>query len=335
MSTIDQEAPSAGSRHEETDMTDNSTTDVTPANRNVFVPHAYPEKQVDLGEITMNYAEAGSPGSPALLLVPEQTGSWWTYEPSIELLAEDFHVFAVDLRGQGRTDWTPKRYSLDNFGNDLVRFISLVIRRPVIVSGNSSGGVLAAWLSAYSLPGQIRGALCEDAPFFASELVPAYGHNIRQAAGPLFELLNKHLGDQWSIGDWAGFGAATKASSSVLAQFFPVDGQPPQALKEYDPEWSRVFFEGTAGLSCPHDKMLAKVKTPILMTHHHRAFHPSGDFIGSLSDHQAQKAQEIMSSAGVKVDYQSYPEAHHMMHQMDPTLFANVLTEWAATLPVE
>ncbi|MGP3943718.1 alpha/beta fold hydrolase [Streptomyces sp. 6N106] len=35
------------------------------------------------------------------------------------LLAENFHVYAVDLRGQGRSSWTPKRYSLDNFGNDL------------------------------------------------------------------------------------------------------------------------------------------------------------------------------------------------------------------------
>lgn len=152
----------------------------SPALRDVHVPHAYPEQQVDLGEITMNYAEAGDPGRPAVLLIPEQTGSWWSYEEAMGLLAEHFHVYAVDLRGQGRSSWTPKRYSLDNFGNDLVRFMALVVRRPVVVAGNSSGGVLAAWLSAYSMPGQIRGVLCEDPPFFASELVPAHGHSVRQ-----------------------------------------------------------------------------------------------------------------------------------------------------------
>ncbi|MET9192792.1 alpha/beta hydrolase [Streptomyces olivaceus] len=154
-----------------------------PALRDVYVPHAYPEQQADLGEITMNYAEAGDPDKPALLLIPEQTGSWWGYEEAMGLLAEDYHVYAVDLRGQGRSSWTPKRYSLDNFGNDLVRFIALVVKRPVVVAGNSSGGVLAAWLSAYSMPGQIRGVLCEDAPFFASELVPACGHSVRQGGG--------------------------------------------------------------------------------------------------------------------------------------------------------
>ncbi|WP_328610266.1 hypothetical protein OG943_14425 [Amycolatopsis sp. NBC_00345] len=51
---------------------------VTPSARNVFVPHAFPEQQADLGEVVLNYAEAGTPDKPALLLLPEQTGSWWS-----------------------------------------------------------------------------------------------------------------------------------------------------------------------------------------------------------------------------------------------------------------
>ena len=71
-----------------------------------FVPHGYPEQTVDLGEIRMNFAVAGDPGRPALLLVPAQSESWWGYEPVMPLLAEHFHVHAVDLRGQGRSTWT-------------------------------------------------------------------------------------------------------------------------------------------------------------------------------------------------------------------------------------
>ena len=58
------------------------------------------------------------------------------------LLQEHFQAFAVDLRGQGRSSRTPGRYTVDNFGNDMVRFIALAIGRPVIVSGLSSGGVI-------------------------------------------------------------------------------------------------------------------------------------------------------------------------------------------------
>ena len=39
------------------------------------------------------------------------------------LLTEHFQVFAVDLRGQRRSSRTPGRYTLDNLGNDLVRFL--------------------------------------------------------------------------------------------------------------------------------------------------------------------------------------------------------------------
>jgi hypothetical protein len=171
--------------------------------RPAFVPHAYPEKTVDLGEMTMNYVVAGSPKKPALLLIPGQTESWWGYEAAIKLLEADFQVYAVDLRGQGRSTWTPGRYTLDNMGNDLVRFIATVIKRPVVTSGCSSGGVLSCWLSAYALPGQLRGAVLEDPPLFASELTPAVGHSVRQTiVGPIFERMAKYLGDQWSIGDF-------------------------------------------------------------------------------------------------------------------------------------
>ncbi|MER5551987.1 alpha/beta hydrolase [Streptomyces sp. NPDC002793] len=303
-----------------------------PAPRNVHVPHNYPERQADLGEITMNYAEAGSPDKPAVLLIPEQTGSWWGYEESMRLLAEDFHVYAVDLRGQGRSSWTPKRYSIDNFGNDLVRFIALVVKRPVIVAGNSSGGVLAAWLSAYSMPRQVRAVLCEDAPFFASELVTTCGHSVRQAAGPLFELFRTYLGDQWTVGDWEGYLRAAGASATPMARSFVAE-EIPQHMKEYDPEWARVFWEGTVGLHCPHERMLPQVKTPVLLTHHMRGIDPdTGDLIGALSDEQAARARLLMESAGVKVDYESVPDAVHTLHQFDPSRYVEIFRQWAATL---
>jgi pimeloyl-ACP methyl ester carboxylesterase len=309
----------------------------SPAYRDVFVPHAFPEQQIDLGEITMNYVEAGSPENPALLLLPEQTGSWWSYEPSIGMLAESFHVFAVDMRGQGRSTWTPRRYSLDNFGSDLVRFIALAVRRPVIVSGCSSGGVMAVWLSAYAMPGQIRGAICEDAPLFSSELAPSFGHNIRQhEVGFMFEMWNRYLGDQWSVGDWEGLMKAIADSPSVatMKMMFPNPAEPPQFIKEYDPEWARSFYEGTVALNCPHDIMLRQVKTPVLITHHQRYEDPETGILGpgALSDAQARRARQLIASAGQRCDYQDHPTALHMMHQFDPELFTKVVVEWAATL---
>ena len=303
---------------------------VSPANRNAFLAHKYSELSADLGEVAMNYAVSGSPSNPALLLIPGQTESWWGFEKAIPLLDKNFQVYAVDLRGQGRTTWTPRRYTIDNMGNDLARFIALVIKRPVIASGCSSGGVLSAWLSAFAMPGQVRGAHYEDPPLFASEANPLYGHSIRQAAGPNWELFTKYLGDQWSIGALDDLIAAF----SIVRPDFRLPEHVLQSFKEYDPEWARAFHEGTVARSCPHELMLAQVKAPILFTHHARAIDPeSGRLIGAISDMQAEKVREIVTAAGQPFEYVSLPDAAHVMHQADPQRFADILTNWAKSLP--
>lgn len=299
-----------------------------------FVPHAYEERVVDLGEVRMNHVIAGDASRPALLLIPGQTESWWGFEAAIGLLAPHFEVFAVDLRGQGRSTRTPGRYSLNTMGNDLVRFISLVIKRPVIVSGNSSGGLLATWLSAFAMPGQIRAAHAEDAPYFASEVRPLYGHSIRQSAGPLFELMAKHLGDQWSIGDWEGLQKARAQDRHPANRMMSMATAPRQNIKEYDPEWGRAFWQGTVAVNCPHERMLAQVKTPMLFTHHMRTEDPAtGMLLGAISDLQAAMARNIVTAAGQTFEVVDAPDAAHSMHNTDPARFAAILKAWADKLP--
>jgi pimeloyl-ACP methyl ester carboxylesterase len=273
-----------------------------------------------------------------LLLIPGQTESWWGYEKAMGLLQEHFQIFAVDLRGQGRSSRTPGRYTLDNMGNDLARFIALRIRRPVIVSGLSSGGVLSAWLSAYALPGTIRGAYYEDPPLFSSEINPSCGQSIRQAIGPMFALWSKYLGDQWSIGDWLGMQAAAPRElppwMAGMVGLFGSNPEPPQNLKEYDPEWARAFWTGTVAASCDHARMLARVKVPVLFTHHFRRVdEQTGNLMGAISDLQAQRVGELVRTAGQSFDYQTFPTMGHSMHGQDPELFTRTLVSWAATLP--
>lgn len=313
----------------------NSARSSSPADRNVFVPHAYPELSAELGEVAMNYAVCGSPNKPALLLIPGQTESWWGFEAAMQILETDFQVYAVDLRGQGRSTWTPKRYTLDNMGNDLVRFIALVVKRPVTVSGNSSGGVLATWLAAFAMPGQIRGAHAEDPPLFASEVTPLCGPSIRQSVvGPMFALMAKYLGDQWSVADWKGLVAARANDSSPLSRLPPMPDEPGQRMKEYDPEWARAFIEGTVALNCPHERMLAQVKVPMLLTHHFRTIQPeTGTLVGALTDLQASMARDIVTKAGQSFTYVDAPDAAHSMHAADASRFAKILSNWMNTLP--
>ena len=301
-----------------------------------YTAHGFDEYRFDTGEVRLNYATTGDPGATPLLLIPGQTESWWGYEAAMPLLGKHFHVHAVDLRGQGRSSRTPGRYTLDNMGNDLVRFLDGVIGRPAVVSGLSSGGVLAAWLSAYAKPGQLIGAHYEDPPLFSSELVPVVGQSIRQCLGPLFALFSKYLGDQWCIGDWAGMlAAAPDELPPWIAGMIAAagGGEPPQNLREYDPEWGRAFWTGTVSANCPHHRMLGAVKVPVLFTHHFRMVDEApGALMGASSDLQAAHAVALVEGAGQPITYQTHPTMGHSMHGQDPDLFAGILTDWAAGL---
>jgi pimeloyl-ACP methyl ester carboxylesterase len=314
-----------------------------------YVPHAYPQQLFDTGEVLLNYATAGSADQPALVLIPGQTESWWGYEAAIGLLKEHFQTYAVDLRGQGRSSRTPGRYTLDNFGEDLVRFIAFRIRRPVIVSGLSSGGVIAAWLSAYAPPGMLRGAHYEDPPLFFDAVLPERAPGTPKGfVGSMLPLWNKYLGDQWTIGDEEGLAKAigehmqamSPEVAQAVAKFLPSHPEGlairQQMMREYDPEWARAFVTGTVSASCDHERMLSSVKCAVLFTHHFRWLdEKTGTFVGAISDLQVERVRELVIAAGQKFLYKSFPEMGHPMHVIDPALFARVLQEWAGSLPSE
>ena len=151
----------------------------------------------------MNYATAGDPSSPALLLIPGQTESWWGYEAAMPRLAEHFEVFAVDLRGQGRSTRTPGRYTLDNMGNDLVRFIDVVIGRPDDRERPVLGRRplrLAVGLRQ-ARPGRRRAAT-RTRRCSRRRCGRRSGRASASRIGPMFDLWSTYLGDQWSIGAW-------------------------------------------------------------------------------------------------------------------------------------
>ena len=300
-----------------------------------YADHAFSEHLVDLGEVTLGYATAGDPEAPALLLVPGQTESWWGYEAVVGPLSEHFQVFAVDLRGQGRSTRTPGRYTLDTIGGDLVRFLDRVVGRPAVVAGLSSGGVLTAWLTAYAAPGQVRAAVLEDPPLFSSEIRPALGPGIRQAIGPMFHLWSTFLGDQWCIGAWEAMRAGAAAFLPPHLAGFPVPEEPPQNLKEYDPEWGRAFWTGSVAAACDHERMLRSSRVPsVLLTHHARAVAPdTGFLLGAMTDQQAARVVELLRGAGVDVDHRSFPGVGHSMHGDRPDLYVETLLSWHDGLP--
>lgn len=295
-----------------------------------FVDHAYPEQSIDLGEVRMNYARTGSPSNPALLLIPDQTESWWGYEKAMEILAADFKVFAVDVRGHGRSCWTPGRYTLDNMGNDLVRFIDTVIGRPVITSGCSSrrravllaGGLRPAGSAAGR--GARRPAPVRLGDHASGRPVHPAGH--RRPLSHQRHLAGRPVADR-RLGRLEE-GAASRSLAGPAHVPFPRRTRPepegirprirPCLLGRHSrrelPARPDARPGESAGADDPHARFV---------------FPEDGRLMGALSDVQAAKACAIMREAGAEVDYLSLPDAAHAMHAAQPERFAQAVRDWA------
>ncbi len=188
-------------------------------------------------------------------------------------------------------------------------------------------------MSAYAKPGQVVASVYEDPPLFASERDPAIGHSAPQGAGPIFAMWNKWLGDQWSIGDWAGMrsAASSELPAHLVGREWPVD--PPQNLRESDPEWGRATSSGTLMAGCDYASMLSAVKVPVLLTHHFvHVVESTGHVQGALPDLQAAQVGQLVAGAGQQFDYLSFPEMGHFMHAQDPELFARTVIDWTSSL---
>ncbi len=80
--------------------------------------------------------------------------------------------------------------------------------------------------------------------------------------------------------------------------------------------------------------MLRSVKVPsVLLTHHMRIIDESSGFLlGAMSDQQATRVQDLLTSTGVVVDYRSFPDVGHSMHGDRPELYVETLLDWVKSV---
>ena len=75
------------------------------------------------------------------------------------------------------------------------------------------------------------------------------------------------------------------------------------------------------------------MKVPVLLTHHLRVVdEATGMLMGAMTDQQAQRVQDLLTAAGVPVEYRSFPTMGHAMHDQDPQLYVDTVLEWVASL---
>ena len=103
----------------------------------------------------VHYVDHGGTG-PVLVLVHGLGGSHTNWHDLAPLLTSEFHVYAVDLAGHGRTPRHGRSSSVRGNRRLLDRFLTEVVDGPAILVGNSMGGMLSI-LEAAAKPERVAG----------------------------------------------------------------------------------------------------------------------------------------------------------------------------------
>jgi len=89
----------------------------------------------------LHVADSGGSGPP-VVLVHGWPQHWWTWREVMPLLAGDFRVLAVDLRGFGWSEATPRGYRKEELARDVVGVLDALELEQVCLVGHDWGGVV-------------------------------------------------------------------------------------------------------------------------------------------------------------------------------------------------
>ena len=124
----------------------------------------FTEKKFDTGQVVINYAEGATSGVP-LVLLHGATQRWQAWGTFLSRLESAWHVYALDLRGHGKSGHVPSGYHAIDYIPDITTFFQQVVGEPAILIGESLGGVLTPGIAA-QIPEWVRAAIVLEASYF-------------------------------------------------------------------------------------------------------------------------------------------------------------------------
>ena len=128
----------------------------------VRVPGPWAHRSVSANGIRLHIAEAGE--GPLVVLLHGFPEFWWSWRHQLVALAEaGFRVAAVDLRGYGESDKTPRGYDLWTLAGDVAGLIRALGEPRAHVVGHDWGG-LVGWTVAALHPRLVRSLAVLAAP---------------------------------------------------------------------------------------------------------------------------------------------------------------------------
>ena len=172
--------------------------------------------------ITMSYMETGDEQKPILILIHGISDSCRNYRTIMQELSDDYHIYAVDLRGFGQTDKSePYCFTAFQFAQDVRLLMDALGIKAAYVCGHSMGSMVAQTL-AFAFPDCVLGVV----------LISSFAH------------MHETPEDVRKIGEEFGGMDIQSMSDEELTEAFQ-----PDAKLLYDPTFLQGYLETLRGIT--------------------------------------------------------------------------------------
>lgn len=285
------------------------------------------EKIYHTSLVNLNYFEGPDNGSPLLLL---HGGSlrWQAFEALIADFISDWHVYALDLRGHGKSG-RARGYQLQDYVPDIVSFIQNCIQKPAIVFGHSLGGEIAI-MTAASYPKVIKALIIGDSPLS-------------------LDIINQHRGmtKHWEFyRDLTRLESVNAIEVELKKMLMPIPGKNDFAtaseifgnnspwfnfmaisLSQNDPNMLTGIIENYDSVFSEYDteKLFCKIKCPTLII---RGMPELGSMI---TDVDIRRALKLLAN-GTEVQI---PHVGHMLYMEDKNTVAKIMRLFMQSIDIK
>lgn len=309
------------------------------------------EKQVDVGGYRTNYAEGPDHGVP-LLLIHGQGSRWQDYQRVLPELAERHHVYVIDVYGHGKSARLPSdEYTNVRIGELIARFVDEVIGAPLLLSGHSSGGLIATWLAA-ARPDLVRGVVLEDPPYYSSIMPRAERTTGGDMARVTHDFLQQHHERDFqryyidNSGIFSFLGPLARVITAYSGRYLRTHpGRPLQifflppvlniffrGIADYDPGFGAAWYDNRWYRGFDTDASLSAITAPAVLIHtdywfqHRKSYYnKQGILMAAMDDKDVCNVLAHLPGADlIEVD------SGHNVHFERPEVFLRAVRELAA-----
>ena len=238
------------------------------------------EKLFDTGVVQINYAEGPASG-PALVLLHGGGDRWQDFLPILPTLVLRWQVYALDLRGHGKSGRAGGAYRPEDYVADVVSFVKRQLGEQVILFGHSLGGWIAL-LAAVELAGKARALVLGDPPMNLVRFLEIEGSEERVE---MWRKMGALAGSGLSVADLASAMSGSPSSGEALDWA--------KKLSLVDPDVAQYHGEGRLDeyvSKIDLDGALKRVRCPVLIL---QGDPPAG---GVLSDRDVEQALGLLEN---------------------------------------